>query len=103
MAGLVLAYRLPPQGEAFVSICLSIWKGLRDVIPRKCFANKLRELKYDFKEQLHYQERYRLRGGTHIIHVPRKDLLDEEYVRSVLTQAGQTKEQIAQFIRAANA
>jgi hypothetical protein len=73
------------------------------VISKKRFVNKLRELNYDFKEQLHYQERFRLRGGTHIIHVPRRDNLDEEYVRLTLRQAGQTKEQIEQFIREAKA
>jgi hypothetical protein len=73
------------------------------VIWKKRFVNKLRELKYDFKEQLHYQERYRLRGGLHIIHVPRTDLLEEVYVRATLKQAGQTQSQIDQFIKEANA
>jgi hypothetical protein len=68
------------------------------VISKRRFVSKLRELGYDFKEQLHYQERYRLRGGVHIIHVPRKDLLDEEYVRCVLRQARQTREQIERFV-----
>jgi hypothetical protein len=71
------------------------------VISKKCFVNKLRELGYDFKEQLHYQERYRLRGGTHVIHVPRRDQLDEMYVSSTLKQAGQSKEQIEKFLKAA--
>jgi len=68
------------------------------VISKRRFVSKLRELGYDFKEQLHYQERYRLRGGVHIIHVPRKDLLDEEYVRCVLRQARQKSEQIERFV-----
>jgi len=59
-------------------------------------------LDYEFKEQLHFQERYRVRGGTHVIHVPRKDLLDPEYVRSALRQAGQDLEQIEEFIRVAS-
>jgi phage gp36-like protein len=63
----------------------------------------LRELGYEFKEMLHFQERYRKAGGTHIIHVPRKNALDEEYVRSTLAQAGQSKPQIEEFIRAARA
>ncbi len=68
------------------------------MISKKRFVNKLKELGYVFKEQLHYQERYRLRGGTHIIHVRRKDYLDEDYIRSTLKQAGQTREQIEQFL-----
>ena len=67
------------------------------------FVNKLRELNYDFKEQLHFQDRYRLRGGTHVIHVPRKDLLEEDFVQFTLKHAGQTKEQIEEFIRQASA
>lgn len=73
------------------------------VISKRHFVNKLKELGYVFKEQLHYQERYRLKGGTHIIHVPRRNLLDETYVRSALRQAGQTRDQIEQFIRDAKA
>lgn len=73
------------------------------MISKRHFVNKLKQLGYVFKEQLHYQDRYRLKGGTHIIHVPRRDLLDELYVRSTLKQAGQTKEQIEQFIRDAKA
>ena len=73
------------------------------MISKRHFVNKLKELGYSFKEQLHYQERYRLKGGTHIIHVPRRNTLEETYVRSTLKQAGQTKEQIEQFIREAKA
>jgi hypothetical protein len=68
------------------------------VISKRRFVNKLIKLGYKFKEQLHYQERYRLKGGTHIIHVPRRDQLDEVYVRSVLKQAGQSPAEIEQFI-----
>jgi hypothetical protein len=68
------------------------------VISQKRFVKKLRELNYEFKEQLHYQLRYRLKGGTHIIHIPRKDLLDEEILRSTLRQAKQSKEEIEKFI-----
>ena len=67
------------------------------MISRKLFVNKLRELGYQFKEQLHFQERYRLKGGTHIIHVPRTDKLEDDYVRSTLKQAGQSKDQIEEL------
>ena len=73
------------------------------MISKKRFVSKLRELGYDFKEQLHYQERWRLRGGTHIIHVPRRDNLEEEFVRFNLKHAGQSKDQIERFIREAKA
>lgn len=68
------------------------------MISKRRFVNKIQSLGYKFKEQLHYQERYRLRGGTHIIHVPRKDQLDEIYVRSTLKQAKLSNAEIEQFI-----
>lgn len=73
------------------------------MISTKHFVNKLRELGYQFKEQLHYQCRYRKKGGTHIVHVPRCDNLEEDYVRLTLRQAGLSKEQIELFIKAAHA
>lgn len=69
------------------------------MISKRRFVSKLRELKYDFKEQLHFQERYRKRGGTHVIHVPRCDYLEPEFVCSTLRQAGLNKEQIEEFLR----
>ena len=68
------------------------------MISKRHFVNKLKELGYQFKEQLHYQERFRKKGGTHIIHVPRKDILDEAYVRSVLKQAGASSKEIDAFL-----
>jgi len=68
------------------------------VISKRRFVHKLHKLGYEFKEQLHFQDRYRLHGGTHVIHVPRKDELDEVFVCSTLKQAGQTKIQIEEFL-----
>lgn len=73
------------------------------MISKRRFVSKLKELNYVFKEQLHYQDRYRLRGETHIIHVPRRDQLEEEYVVSTLKQTGQTRAQIEQFLNEAKA
>lgn len=68
------------------------------MISKRHFVNKLKELGYQFKEQLHYQERYRKKGGTHIVHVQRKDVLDEAYVRSVLRQTGASTKEIDAFV-----
>ena len=73
------------------------------MICKRHFVHKLKDLGYVFKEQLHYQERFRLKGGTHIIHVPRRNMLDDEYVRGTLRQAGLPKKDIEQFICDANA
>jgi phage gp36-like protein len=70
------------------------------VIRKSHFVNKLKELNYKFSEQLHYQEKWRQKGGTHIIHIPRKDVLDDEYVRHALRQAKVAKAEIDAFIRA---
>lgn len=69
------------------------------MICKRHFVSKLRELKYDFKEQLHFQDRYRKRGGTHIIHVPRCDNLEDDWVRFTLRQAGLQREEIENFVR----
>jgi hypothetical protein len=73
------------------------------VISKKRFVSKLREIGYEFKEQLHFQERFRKAGGTHVIHVPRRGTLTEEYVCSTLKQAGQSKSEIDKFLREARA
>ena len=73
------------------------------MISKRRFVDKLRKLNYVFKEKLHFNERYRLKGGTHVIHVPVKDNLDEDYVRLTLRQAKMSKEDIEQFILDANA
>lgn len=73
------------------------------MISKRHFVNKLKDLGYVFKEQLHYQERYRLKGGVHIIHIPRRDKLDEDFIRSTLKQAGCSTEEIHAFIRDATA
>ncbi len=69
------------------------------MISKRHFVKKLQHLGYEFKEQLHFQDRYRLAGRTHVIHVPRKNLLEEDYVCSTLKQAGQTKDEIEQFLK----
>ena len=73
------------------------------MISRKHFVNKIRELGYEFKEQLHFQERYRKAGGTHIIHVPRKSKLDEVFVRNILRQAGLKPSEVEDYITAEHA
>jgi hypothetical protein len=69
------------------------------VISKKRFVNKLRELDYRFKEQLHHQELWRKKGGTHFVLVPRKNQLDELYVIQALRQCGCKADEIQEFIR----
>lgn len=67
---------------------------------RERVINKLRELKYKFR-----RDAWRVsiwKKGTHEVHVPKRDILSEDWVRSTLTQAGCAKDEIDRFIQACN-
>ena len=68
------------------------------MIPRDAFINKIRDLGYAYKDQLKRTYLYRKTGGTHCIYVKMSDLLDDEYVRNSLRQAGMLGPDIEQFI-----
>lgn len=71
------------------------------MIPRDAFINKLRELKYSYKDQTDKVLAYRRNGSTHMVFIPRKENpLSETYVRSTLHQCGCTDDQIEKFISA---
>ena len=68
------------------------------MIPRDALINKLRTLKFHFKRRTDRIELYRQSGSTCRVEVPRRDLLDETYVRIVLNHAGATMHEIDLFI-----
>jgi hypothetical protein len=68
------------------------------MIHRDAFVNKIRNLGYAYKDQLKRTYLYRKTGGTHCIYVKMSDLLDEEFVRNALRQAGTPSPDIEQFI-----
>jgi hypothetical protein len=68
------------------------------MVRRESFINKIRSLKYAYKDTQKRTYLYRKTGGTHYISVPMADLLEDEYVASTLRQAGETPESIRAFI-----
>lgn len=71
------------------------------MVHRDHFINKVRGLKYTFKGRQKRTELYRKNNGTHYISVPLKDLLEDEYVRSTLHQAGLQESEIKSFLASA--
>ena len=71
------------------------------MVRREHFVNKIRSLGYKFKDEQKRTYLYRKTNGTHFISVPKPDLLEDEYVMSVLRQAGLTDEDIKAFIASA--
>ena len=69
------------------------------MISRQSLVNKLRSLGYVFKDRRHFSELWRKKGGTHCATIPLKNQLTEATVILILSQAGQTRQEIEQFIR----
>lgn len=68
------------------------------MIRRQVFLNKIETLGYYYKSQQKRTYLYRRRGGTHYISVPTADLLEDEFIRSALQQAGLIDSEIRSFI-----
>jgi hypothetical protein len=68
------------------------------VIRREHFCNKLRELKYKYKRETERVLLYKRSNDPVYVMVPRRDLLDDDYVRIQLKQSGCSKEDIETFL-----
>lgn len=71
------------------------------MVRRQTFVNKLRELGYTYKTQQKRTDLWRKVGGTHFVSVPRADLLEDEFVRNVLRQAGVSEHDALSFLASA--
>ena len=71
------------------------------MVRRSTFINNIRELGYEYKTLQKRTLLYRKTGGTHFISVPRTEWLEDEYVRSVLRQAGISEPEIQSFLASA--
>jgi len=71
------------------------------MVRRETFINKIRTLGFKYKTQQKRTYLYRQTGTTNYISVPMADLLEDEYVQSVLRQSGCTAEEIKSFIASA--
>jgi hypothetical protein len=70
----------------------------RSCIPRQHLINRLRELGFTFRKRTGRVELYRCAATARRVEIVRKDLLDEEAVRSILRQSGVEREEIERFI-----
>jgi len=71
------------------------------MIRREAFINKIRELNYTFKLQQKRTYLWRKINGTHYIPVPKADLLEDEFVKNSLRQAGLSDPEIQAFLKIA--
>ncbi len=63
---------------------------------------KLRELGYAFRQDGWRMQTFRHPSTLHSIQVRKRDDIDDDFVRSVLKQAGCSKDDIEKFIKLAN-
>lgn len=68
------------------------------MVLRTTFLNKIRELNYALHNETKRVQIYRKRGGSHLITLPKKDKLEDDFVTSSLSQAGVTQEDIKVFM-----
>jgi hypothetical protein len=68
------------------------------VIQRERFVNKLNKLGYSYKSQGDRALLYKKPGKPAYVAVPKRDLLDEQYVRAQLRLAGCSDSEIETFI-----
>ena len=68
------------------------------MIPRERFCNKIRELDYSFQRQADRVMIWKQKGSTNRIFIPRKDMLDDDFVRNALKQAGLGSPEIENFV-----
>jgi hypothetical protein len=70
-------------------------------ISRQQVVNRLRDANYKYHDKGKHVEIYRQQGTGQRVVVPLRDLLPEQSVRIVLSQAGLSQQEIADFIAGA--
>jgi hypothetical protein len=71
------------------------------MVHREAFINKIRELGYTYKSQQKRTQLYRKKGGTHRVFMPLADLLEDDFVKCSLRQAGLAPKDIESFLACA--
>jgi hypothetical protein len=71
------------------------------MVHRETFINKIRSIGYAFKTETKRAYLWRKKGSTHFIYVPKTEILEDDFVKSSLWQAGCTKEEIEGFVSSA--
>jgi len=68
------------------------------VIRREHFCNKLNDLGYRYKRETDRVYLYKKPGNPSFATVPRRDLVDEDYVRATLRMCGCSPQDIETFV-----
>lgn len=67
-------------------------------ILRDTFINKIRELNYHYKSEQLRTHLYRRAGTTDVMFVPKKNHLNEDWVKGALRDAGLQDKEIREFL-----
>lgn len=70
------------------------------MLTRESVINKIRQLGFSFKRQADRVDIWR--RGTDTISLPRRDRIDEDWVRRQFAYLGLSRDEIEQFIRTAH-
>lgn len=68
------------------------------MVLRTTYLNKIRDLGYTLKAETKRVHIWRKKGGMHFIPVHKTDKLEDEFVKSTLSQAGMKDADIKAFI-----
>ena len=68
------------------------------MIRREHFSNKLNELGYRYKRETDRVYLYKKPGNPAFVTIPRRDLLDEDYIRATLRMCGCSAQDIETFV-----
>ncbi len=69
------------------------------MIGRHAVINRLKEAGYRFKRDAWRVSFFK--KGTHLVGVPKRDLIEEDWVRSQFHQCGLTRDEVEHFIKCA--
>lgn len=68
------------------------------MIPRVAFCNKLSDLGFRYKRETDRVCLYKKPGNPDYVTVPRRDLIDEDYVATTLKRQGVSEEDAKRFV-----
>lgn len=68
------------------------------MVPRKRLIERLRAKGYAYKSETSRTQMYRRPGDPRPIFVPKAQLIEEEAARAILRQAGESEDEIREFL-----
>ena len=88
------------QGQPKPNSAFDIPTYVLPMFKQRQLIKSVRELGYEHKGQTDRSVVYKARGGTHRIFIPRKQMVAESYVRSLLKQIGLNGNEIEERVKA---